>query len=104
MSADLLRTLKRNGFSDEDIEKATSCKVLWKIPNNYQLIGPSIDKGVPVALQESPDVSRSYRGLAAILADASTSPEGKLDLMYGKAESKAKGASRLLVSPIRAGQ
>jgi len=100
----LNRYKKIPGFNDEDVERATNCKVLWKVPNNFQLIGPAIDKGVPVALQDTPDVSRSYQGLAAALADASSSPEGALDLIYDKAEAKQKNAGRLLISPARAGQ
>ena len=46
----LNRYKKIPGFTDEDVEKATTCKLLWKIPNNYQSIAPAIDKGVPVAL------------------------------------------------------
>jgi len=99
----LNRYKKIPGFSDEDVEKATNCKVLWKIPNNFQMIGPAIDKGVPVALQESPDVSRSYRGLAAILAEASAG-EGTIDFTYGKADAKSKNPGRLVISPLRAGQ
>ena len=56
----LNRYKKIPGFTDEDIEKATSCKLLWKIPNNYQSIAPAIDKGVPVAMQENTDVGRSF--------------------------------------------
>src|SRR6266446_882167 len=67
----LNRYKKIPGFSDEDIEKATSCKVLWKIPNNYQSIAPAIDKGVPAALQENTDIGRSFRSLATALAKAS---------------------------------
>jgi pilus assembly protein CpaE len=100
----LNRYKKIPGFSDEDVERATTCKVLWKVPNNFQLIGPAIDKGVPVALQETPDVSRSYQGLAAALADAASSPEGSQDLVYDKTDVKKKGSGRLLISPVRAGQ
>jgi Flp pilus assembly CpaE family ATPase len=35
----LNRYKKIPGFSDEDVEKATNCSVLWKVPNNFQLIG-----------------------------------------------------------------
>ena len=53
----LNRYKKIPGFTDEDVEKATSCKLLWKIPNNYQSIAPAIDKGVPVALHETPTLA-----------------------------------------------
>lgn len=102
----LNRYKKIPGFSDEDIETATNCKLLWKIPNNHQAIAPAIDKGAPVALHESVDVGRSFRALAATLADASPTAEGSLDLVYqpDKSDTKKKASSHLLISPLRAGQ
>jgi pilus assembly protein CpaE len=101
----LNRYKKIPGFTDEDVEKATNCKLLWKIPNNYQSIAPAIDKGVPVAFQENTDIGRSFRSLATALAQASPTAEGSLDLSYRdeKADSK-KSTGRLLISPLRAGQ
>lgn len=64
----LNRYKKIPGFKDEDLEKATGIQILWKLPNNYQLIAPAIDKGEPVAAQNSPDLSRSFRSLATLLA------------------------------------
>lgn len=100
----LNRYKKIPGFSDEDVEKATDCKLLWKLPNNYQATAPAIDKGVPVAFQDQ-DIGRSFRGLAAALADAAPSAEGSLDLVYehDKADRKKKITGRLL-TPLRAGQ
>ena len=40
----LTRYKKIPGFTEEDVEKATNCKVLWKVPNNFQVVGPAIDK------------------------------------------------------------
>ena len=81
------------------------CKLLWKLPNNYQAIAPAIDRGVPVAFQESSDIGRSFRSLATALAQASPTGEGSLELSYrgDKADPK-KSAGRLLISPLRAGQ
>ncbi|HZR57573.1 MAG TPA: AAA family ATPase [Terriglobales bacterium] len=100
------RYKKIPGFGDEDLEKATNCKLLWKLPNNYHSVSPAIDKGVPVALQHSDDISRSYRSLADLLAGASATAEGSLDLSYeaGKDDAKKKAVGRLLISPLRAGQ
>ncbi|HTR65367.1 MAG TPA: AAA family ATPase [Terriglobales bacterium] len=102
----LNRYKKIPGFGDEDIEKATDCKLLWKLPNNYQATAPAIDKGVPVALQDSTDIGRAFRGLAAALATAAPTAEGSLDLVYqhDKTDRKKKTAGRLLISPLRAGQ
>ena len=88
------------GFTDEDVEHSTRCKVLWKIPNAYQAISPAIDHGTPVVLQESQEVSRSFRALAAALADASPTAEGGLDLVYAQEKTDSKkeiSAGRLLI-------
>jgi pilus assembly protein CpaE len=100
----LNRYKKIPGFSDEDVEKATDCKLLWKLPNNYQATAPAIDKGVPVAFQDQ-DIGRSYHGLATALAEATPSSEGAMDLVYqhDKSDRKKKIAGRLL-TPLRAGQ
>lgn len=102
----LNRYKKIPGFSDEDVETATNTKLLWKLPNNYQSVAPAIDKGVPVTQQESQDISRSFRSLAAALAQASAGSEHSMDLVYqhDKADAKKKPSGRLLISPLRAGQ
>ncbi len=101
----LNRYKKIPGFTDEDVEHSTRCKVLWKIPNAFQSISPAIDHGTPIVMQDS-EVSRSFRSLAATLAEAVPTAEGGLDLTYGqeKVESKKKAMGRLLINPIRAGQ
>jgi len=103
----LNRHKKIPGFTDEDVEHSTRCKVLWKIPNAYQAISPAIDHGTPVVLQEGQEVSRSFRALAAALADASATAEGGLDLVYAQEKpdsTKKKSPGGLLISPARAGQ
>jgi pilus assembly protein CpaE len=102
----LNRYKKIPGFNDEDVEKATNCKLLWKLPNNYQLVSPAIDKGVPVTFQDNQDISRAFRALAATLAEASSTIEGSLDLAYqhDKQDPKKKAVGRLLINPIRANQ
>src|SRR5882762_7781364 len=97
----LYRYKKIPGFIDEDVEHATRGKVLWKIPNAFHAISPSIDHGTPVVLQENQEVSRSYRALAVALAEASSTQEGGLDLVYGqeKPDLKKKATGRLVVTP-----
>src|ERR1700720_3387593 len=91
------RYKKIPGFTDEDVEKATNCKVLWKVPNNFQLVAPAIDKGSPVAAQGNHEIGRSYQGLAAALAGATATAEGALSLHYqpGKGDGKKRGAGHL---------
>jgi pilus assembly protein CpaE len=101
----LNRYKKIPGFTDDDIEHSTRCKVLWKIPNAFQAISPAIDHGTPVVLQEGQEVSRSFRALAAALAEASSTQEGGLDLVYAqeKAEVNKQAPGRLVITPARAG-
>src|ERR1700704_1380351 len=100
------RYKKIPGFTDEDVEKATNCKVLWKVPNNFQVVAPAIDKGSPVAAQGNHEIGRSYQGLAAALAGATTTARGALSLRYqhDKGDGKKRGTGHLVVSPLRAGQ
>ncbi len=98
----LNRYKKIAGFGEEDVQKATNCKVAWKVPNSYHPVASAIDRGEPLVLHDS-DLSRSIRGLAAMLANpenilptAARAPEGS--------ESRNKAAARLFVSPLRAGQ
>ena len=101
----LNRYKKIPGFTDEDIERSTKCKVLWKVPNAYQAVSPAIDHGTPVIMQENQEVSRSFRALAVALAEASSTSDGGLDLVYAqeKADPKKKPTGRLIISPARAG-
>jgi len=99
------RYKKIPGFSEEDVERATNLKILWKIPNNYQLIAPSIDKGTPVATHDAQEVSRAFRSLADLLAQAPAAAEEGLDLVFQAQKDAKKSPSRLLINPqFRAGQ
>ncbi len=100
----LNRYKKIPGFTEEDVEQVTNCKVLWKIPNAFQAVSPSIDHGTPVVLQDGPEISRSFRALAQTLADASSNSEGSQDLIYQQEGSSKKAPGRLNLSPLRAGQ
>lgn len=99
------RYKKIPGFTEEEIEKVTSCKILWKIPNDYQLIAPAIDRGAPVAGHDNQDVSRAFRSLADLLAQAPSAAEEGLDLVFQpEKDAKKKAPNRLLINPLRAGQ
>jgi pilus assembly protein CpaE len=102
----LNRYKKIPGFTDEDVQAATNCKVLWKVPNAYQAVSPAIDHGTPVVLQDGQEISRSYRSLALALAEASSTSDGGLDLVYGEEKSSVKKSAlgRPTLSPARAGQ
>jgi pilus assembly protein CpaE len=100
----LNRFKKIPGFTDEDVQKVTNCKLLWKLPNNFHAAGPAIDKGIPIAFHESSELGRSYRALAGLLAEASSSGSS-MDLGFTvERESGKKRVGSLLISPLRAGQ
>jgi pilus assembly protein CpaE len=100
----LNRYKKIPGFTDDDVAQVTSCKVLWKVPNAFQIVSPAIDHGQPVVLQEGPEISRSYRAFAETLAEAASNSEGSPDLVYDSEGARKKPPTRLNLSPIRAGQ
>ena len=58
-----------------------------------------------MVLQEGLDVSRSFRAFAIALAEASSTAEGGLDLVYAqeKPDSKKKSPGRFLITPARVG-
>jgi pilus assembly protein CpaE len=100
----LNRFKKIPGFTDEDIQKVTNCKLLWKLPNSFHTVGPAIDKGSPIAFHENTELGRSYQALAGILAEASSSGSS-MDLGFAaERESGKKRIGSLLVTPLRAGQ
>ncbi len=74
----LNRFRKTPEFSDADAEAAADARILWKIPSQYFLVGSAIDRGTPVALQKNTDVARSFRGLAALLAQDQSRPARRL--------------------------
>ena len=97
----LNRYKKITGFSDEDVQQVTNCKVLWKVPNAYQVISPSIDHGTPVVLQEGLEISRSFCGLADTLAKAPPESGGP-DLNYVPEGAPTRPRGGLNLSPARA--
>jgi pilus assembly protein CpaE len=98
------RFKKIPGFDDDDIQKVTNCRLLWKLPNSFHSAGPAIDKGSPVAYHETSELGRSYHALAGVLAGASAS-ENSMDLGFKVEKSEGKRrAGSLLISPLRAGQ
>ena len=96
----LNRYKKIPGFTEEDVQQVTNCKVLWKVPNAFQIVSPSIDHGTPVVLQEGSEISRSYRALAETLAKASS--DGGPDLVYGTERAPQRPRGGLNLSPARA--
>jgi pilus assembly protein CpaE len=96
----LNRYKKIAGFDEDDVQKATNCKVAWKVPNSYHPVASAIDRGEPVVLHDS-DLSRSIRGLAAMLANNEELLPGPRARETGE---RSKGAARLFISPLRAGQ
>ena len=70
-------------FSEADAEAACDAKLLARIPSQGPAVGESVDKGLPVALQENSEVGRAFRELAAVLANLRKLPTGKGVLLNG---------------------
>jgi len=66
----LNRFRKIPGFSETEPETITGTKLIWKIPSQYALLAPSLDRGIPVTVQNHSDLARSFVGLAALLTES----------------------------------
>lgn len=97
----LNRYKKIAGFGEEDVQKATNCKVAWKVPNSYHPVAAAIDRGEPLVLHDS-DLSRSIRGLAAMLAKTENVVVAGPRASQTAAD-RGKTAAGLFISPLRAG-
>ncbi|HSB74598.1 MAG TPA: P-loop NTPase [Terriglobales bacterium] len=98
------RYRKIAGFSDEDAQAATSCRVFWKIPNQFNAIGPAIDRGNPVALQTNSEIARSFTELADALARLASHPMPRTAVATQKKESSRQALDRLISlssAPVR---
>lgn len=90
------RYRKIAGFSDEDAQAATNCRVFWKIPNQFNAIGPAIDRGNPVALQGNSEVGRSFNELADTLAKLAPSEVSKPQPSSASKESSRQALDRII--------
>ncbi|MBX2860888.1 MAG: AAA family ATPase [Vampirovibrio sp.] len=53
----------------EDVEDTLSKEVYWKIPNNYQIVMTSINRGIPMAaLENSQSIKKNFSDLAKLLS------------------------------------
>lgn len=98
------RYRKIAGFSDEDAQAATNCRVFWKIPNQFNAIGPAIDRGNPVALQTNSEIARSFTELADALARLASHPMPRTAVATQKKESSRQALDRLISlssAPVR---
>jgi len=65
----LNRFRKISGFGDSDIERTVHAPVIWKIPNQYETVSASIDRGLPVSEQRTSEITKSFAGLANMLRE-----------------------------------
>jgi pilus assembly protein CpaE len=99
------RYRKISGFRDEDAQAATNCRIFWKIPNQFNAVGPAIDRGNPVVLQSNSEIGRSFSEMADACAKLAPNcvprPEAAASQ---KKEQPQKALDRLLSfssAPIR---
>ena len=64
------RVIENDEVKIEDVELALKQPVYFKIPNNYSAIIGAINKGYAVSeINQSSNISKSFRKLAALLTD-----------------------------------
>jgi pilus assembly protein CpaE len=99
------RYRKIAGFSDEDAQAATNCRIFWKIPNQFNAVGPAIDRGNPVALQSNSEIARSFTELADALAKLKQNHVTKPEMAENRRKEQTQKALDRLISlssaPIR---
>lgn len=99
------RYRKIAGFSDEDAQAATNCRIFWKIPNQFNAVGPAIDRGNPVALQSNSEIARSFTELADALAKLKQNHVTRPEMAENRRKEQTQKALDRLISlssaPIR---
>jgi pilus assembly protein CpaE len=99
------RYRKIAGFSDEDAQEGTKCRIFGKIPNQFNAVGPAIDRGSPVVFQNNSEIARSYSELASALAALTPGSASASELSDPRNKEKnQKPLDRLIrlnPSPIR---
>jgi pilus assembly protein CpaE len=90
------RYRKIAGFSDDDAEAATNCRIFCKIPNSFNAVGPAIDRGNPVALQGNLDIARSFADLAEALARVAPHPAARPESASQSKEQGRRALDRLI--------
>jgi len=73
----LNRFRKLPGFSEDEIERATKTKIMWKIPNQYAAVSAAIDRGVPLIEQNHSELARTFTNLAHTLAEVEAKDKRK---------------------------
>lgn len=99
------RYRKIAGFSDEDAQAATNCRVFWKIPNQFNAVGPAIDRGSPVVSQNNLEIARSFGELAEALASLNPNRTPGTEAADKRSKEQTRKALDRLISlnpsPIR---
>jgi pilus assembly protein CpaE len=65
----LNRFRKMPGLTDTFVRKTTRANVIYRVPNSYNLVSSSIERGVPVAQENHTEISHAFVELAAALAE-----------------------------------
>jgi pilus assembly protein CpaE len=79
----LNRFRKLPGLSETSIRNATRSSVIYRIPNSYNLVATSIERGVPVAQENHSEISHAFVELAAALAEKPVAKPRKSFSLFG---------------------
>ncbi len=70
------RYQKNSLFTLKEAEDTMKKKILWTLPNDYRTVSSAINQGKPLSASAAgADISRSFRTLAAMIADKSEKKE-----------------------------
>ena len=100
------RYKKIPGFTDEDVEKATDCNLLWKLAQQLPGNRAGDRQGVPVAFQATRISGVPSAACELPWPRPPPAPKDRLDLVYehDKADRKGNSPAVLLIPSLRAGQ
>jgi len=71
----LNRDRKVPGLSEGDLEDIIGVKILSRIPNQYSAVTTSIELGIPVCLNQSFAISKSFARLVMLLVETTVADE-----------------------------
>ncbi len=79
------RYRKIPGLSDADIQRTTRIKTVYRLPNQYNAVASSIERGMPVVQENHSEIARAFVSLATALAErpAKQQPVRKSFSLFG---------------------
>jgi pilus assembly protein CpaE len=77
------RFRKIPGLSESDIERATRMPISYRIPNQYNIVASSIDRGLPLVEENHTEIARAVVNMASTLAGKPAEQKKKSFSFFG---------------------